>query len=493
MTAQERAFLIISGLLLVCPCTVAQPWTQQGASIVGEQPNENSGVSVSMPEAGTIAIGATINSGTGGQYCGNVRVHYWNGIAWAQKGNNIDGEGPWDSSGIVSMPDPNTVAIGAQNNSDGDPPAGYVRVFTWDGTDWVQKGDDINGEAANDQFGRSVCMPDANTVAVGADYNDGNGTDAGHVRVFSWNGSAWIQKGADLDGEAAGDEAGRSVSMPDANTVAFGAIHNAGNGVDAGHVRVFVWSDTAWVQQGADIDGESAGDYSGHAISMPDPSTVAITAFNNAGNGFNSGQVRVYSWNGSAWLQKGSDVNGEGQNDNTGWSVSMSDADAFAVGTYQNDDHGTLSGEVRIYRWNGSAWVQKGGDIGGEDEWEFSGWAVSLPDSNTVAIGSTGPTDTPGHVRIFRWGSLVSIPEDRFEHMADPYPNPFQDHVTIDLGAFHPSVQVIARNALGQVIVNEQRTSVQRFDLRITDAPGIYSVEVRCLEGERALFRVVKE
>ena len=33
---------------------------------------------------------------------------------------------------------------------------------------------------------------DGNTVAVGASNNDGNGSDAGHVRIFNWNGSNWF-------------------------------------------------------------------------------------------------------------------------------------------------------------------------------------------------------------------------------------------------------------------------------------------------------------
>ena len=32
-----------------------------------------------------------------------------------------------------------------------------------------------------------------------------HGSDAGHVRVFSWNGSNWVQLGNDIDGEAVGD------------------------------------------------------------------------------------------------------------------------------------------------------------------------------------------------------------------------------------------------------------------------------------------------
>ena len=42
-------------------------------------------------------------------------------------------------------------------------------------------------------------------VAIGAYGNDGNGSDAGHVRLYAWDGSSWVQRGSDIDGEAAGD------------------------------------------------------------------------------------------------------------------------------------------------------------------------------------------------------------------------------------------------------------------------------------------------
>ncbi len=49
---------------------------------------------------------------------------------------------------------------------------------------------------------------DGNTVAIGALMNDGNGSDAGHVRYLIENGSSWNQLGQDIDGEAAGDHTG---------------------------------------------------------------------------------------------------------------------------------------------------------------------------------------------------------------------------------------------------------------------------------------------
>jgi hypothetical protein len=84
-------------------------------------------------------------------------------------------------------------------------------------------------------------------VAIGAKYNDGTGSSAGHVRVFQRDGSSagpyagWTQVGGDIDGEAAYDESGYSVSLSaDGSVVAIGAYRNDGaTGSNAGHVRVY--------------------------------------------------------------------------------------------------------------------------------------------------------------------------------------------------------------------------------------------------------------
>ena len=48
--------------------------------------------------------------------------------------------------------------------------------------------------------------------------------DAGHVRVYEYSGGAWTQLGDDIDGEAAGDQSGFSVSLSsDGTRVAIGA------------------------------------------------------------------------------------------------------------------------------------------------------------------------------------------------------------------------------------------------------------------------------
>jgi len=174
-----------------------------------------------------------------------------------------------------------------------------------------QLGSDIDGIGVNDQSGWSVSMPDATTLAIGAKYNSDSALHSGHTRIFNWNGTAWVQKGNDIYGESRGDESGHSVSMPDSNTIAIGALSNDGNGTQAGHVRIFKWSGSNWVQKGGDIDGEAAADRSGHSVSMPDSNTVAIGAYGNDGNGSSSGHARIFAWNGSAWVQKRTDIDGE--------------------------------------------------------------------------------------------------------------------------------------------------------------------------------------
>ena len=69
---------------------------------------------------------------------------------------------------------------------------------------------------------------DGTIVAIGAQSHDGV---KGTTRIYAWNGSAWVKRGSDIDGEAAGDRSGTSVSISgDGTTIAIGAPYNDGNG-----------------------------------------------------------------------------------------------------------------------------------------------------------------------------------------------------------------------------------------------------------------------
>ena len=74
----------------------------------------------------------------------------------------------------------------------------------------------------------------------------------------------FTQRGSDIDGKAAGDSSGLSVSLSnDGSVLAIEAYGNGGNGCYSGHVRVYIWDVSTYLQRGSDIDGEAAGDSSG--------------------------------------------------------------------------------------------------------------------------------------------------------------------------------------------------------------------------------------
>ena len=52
----------------------------------------------------------------------------------------------------------------------------------------------------------------------------------------------------------------------DGTILAVGARNNNAGGTDRGHVRVHQWNGTAWTQLGSDIEGEANNDKSGHSV-----------------------------------------------------------------------------------------------------------------------------------------------------------------------------------------------------------------------------------
>ena len=65
---------------------------------------------------------------------------------------------------------------------------GHARIFDWDGSAWVQFDQDIDGEASGDLFGYDVATNDpGDIIMVSGNRNDGAGSNAGHVRAYQNN------------------------------------------------------------------------------------------------------------------------------------------------------------------------------------------------------------------------------------------------------------------------------------------------------------------
>ena len=317
---------------------------------------------------------------------------------------------------VAISSDGQTVAISAPREND---VTGQVQIYRRDPNDgqWIQVGSDIVGEAVDDWSGYGLAISgDGTYVAIGADYNDGNGSNSGHVRIYRLNPTYgyWEQVGSDIDGEAADDNLGglNSVSLSDdGQTVAVGAYYNDANGLqDSGHVRIYRLNPTYgdWEKVGENLNGEAANDQSGQAVRLSsDGQIVAIGAPYNGVNGTNSGHVRLYEWNGYQWTQLGSDIDGFGADDEFGRSIALS-SDGQIVAIRANKYIRILQYDYSAGKWDQLGEISNGGSSDGS--YGSIGTVELSGDGQILAFSDgLGASDTDPEAFIFTFTKLMNL------------------------------------------------------------------------------------
>lgn len=463
---------------------------QIGQDIDGENAADNMGNKVSLSSDGSVlAVGAIRNSDNGNN-SGYVRVFENVNGTWTQIGQDIDGEAATNLSGrgLSLSSDGSIVAIGANlNNGTNGESSGHVRVFENINGTWTQIGQDIDGEEEFDFSGADVSLSsDGTIVAISGVNNDDNGNNAGHVRIFENVGGTWIQIGQDIDGEAADDAFGAGLSLSlDGSIVAIGApFNNLGGLSNTGHVQVYENVGGTWTQIGQDIEGFFANGRLGTDVSLSSDGTIVAAGAPNSLN--EAGIVRIFRNQGGTWIQIGDDIVGEAADDRSGASVSLSgDGTIVAIGAPENNGNGQDSGHVRIYKNISNTWVQIGSDINGEDTFQhFEGMGLSLSsDATTVAIGYSRNDgvngENSGSARVFDLSAILSTVEFELSQF-NLFPNPASDHITIDLENQSTLQKTIIYNGLGQIVKTSTETTITTSDL----SQGIYIVEVTTNQGK---------
>jgi hypothetical protein len=180
------------------------------------------GLKVSLDALGTkVVIGEMYYDETDG-YTHNVgRMMVYKVDTDLQLGSIITGTAGKDYAGssVAIARDGECIIYGAIGAAR-DVESGVAYVYCWNasGNDW-EKRDTLFGEAVADQYGHTVAITsDGNYVAVGAHDNDVNGSkkNAGHVRVYCYNGTAYEQLGSDIDGGRGEEKDGHSYYVGDA-------------------------------------------------------------------------------------------------------------------------------------------------------------------------------------------------------------------------------------------------------------------------------------
>jgi len=469
--------------------------TQIGQDIDGEAAGDTFGrfVVELSSDGNIVASSATGNDGNGNN-SGHIRVFENNNGNWIQIGQDIEGEQEGSATGVGGFLGANialsangsVLAYGTPASDVNGNDSGLVRVLENQNGNWIQIGQDIEGEIEDIGLGGSVALSDdGSIIAIGVDnITVDNPTFSGFVRVYENQNGNWIQIGQDINNESFDFICASSLSLSSNGQILAIAtpLNDSDNGNFSGNVNIYRNSDNNWIQIGENIHGVDF-EFFGSSIELSnDGSIIAIGAPNNFENGTddNFGFVRVFENQNENWVQIGEDIIADEEEDEFGMSLDFSDdGQILAVGAPRNNESNPNgAGFVRVFRNQDNNWIQLGEDILGEAAVDFFGNAVSLSsDGNTLAVGAPfndGNGSASGHVRVFDITDLLLSTEENIEVQFKLYPNPSSEKIHIDLQQNAILEKVNIYNTVGQLINTMKDTIIDVSDL----SQGTYFVEI---------------
>jgi len=275
---------------------------------------------------------------------------------WSPKGTNIPSTTTSRFSGDMS-PDGLTIVNTDSSNN-------IVKVFDWNGVSWVQRGDDFqNPIILNHTPGRGASLSGNNTLALGF-----RNTMTGEclVQVRDWNGSTWVQRGADII-TSTSINSGEMLVMAKENP---NILVIGGNLISTSLTfpTVYYWNGSSWTIRGV----------------LPENRQLVSVSYD--GNSIYTQTQVVYVWNGTSFDQR------SGLPSDFYQSGSLSrNGDNIVVSKITNPT------PIKMFRWNGISWEQRGSTV-------ITNTSISIVkmsgDGNTVVISSKngGP-----EFEIYNW------------------------------------------------------------------------------------------
>ncbi len=326
-------------------------WTQLGSTIYGNA-GDYFGTAVALSYDGTILATSAIRS-----LDYHTKVFKFNGTDWIQLGESfgLDSNDGYNSSMSISLSsNGHRIAIGRPKNN----AKGQVSIYQYNDDNWVLLGQKIDGRGTQfatlkENFGHSISLSaDGNRIVIGA---PGSGLLKGKVRVYEYDGLDWVQMGYDFGPTNQGGGTGASVSMS-ANGSRI-AVSVPGTALPS--AIIYDYNGTEWKRNkffNMDVSRVSLS-ANGNRLAISD-------SFNDwTGDGFfgggSFGIVRIYNYDtfSDEWTQLGTDVPGENAWDEFGASLALSaDGKTFIAGAIKNDnDTMDAQGQARIFNINFNA------------------------------------------------------------------------------------------------------------------------------------------
>lgn len=339
----------------------------------------------------TVAVGADGDA----SFRGSVYIYKRSGDTWTLQGKlsptGYVGSNVRFGASLALSDDGLRLAVGAYADND---VRGAVYIFEWNGATWVQQVRLTASDAtAGAGFGwRAVLYASGNSLLVTAQNANSN---VGAVYLFTKNGTSWTQQAKIVPwgGLTGTVRFGGSIALSkDQTTLFIGCNADPTNGTNAGSVFVYTWNGSSWVQSVKILpsDGGTGHLFGINAATDASGTTLYVTATGYAG----TGAVYIYKLIGGVWVYQDKVLAPDGQaQDSFGFTISVTDdGNKMVVGAYVDDDMGLNSGSLYLFTKSDGVWsfVEKlyASDEGADDR--FSSAVSMTPNGNLLAVSSYG-------------------------------------------------------------------------------------------------------
>jgi len=354
-------------------------WSQQAKLTANDAAaDDRFGITVAM--AGDSVVVGFFNDDDAGSDSGSAYVFTRSGNSWSHQAkltaNDAAADDIFGTSVAISG---DSIVVGASQDDDGATNTGSAYVFTRSGASWSQQDKLTADDAmAEDRFGISVAIS-SESIVVGAFFDDDDGSNSGSTYVFTRSGTSWAQQAKLVADDAAADDwFGISVAIS-GDSIVVGAMLDDNGGTNSGSAYVFTRSGTLWSQQAKLTASDAvAFDQFGRSVAISSDSVV-VAAHQDDDAGPSSGSAYVFTRSGISWSQQDKlTANDAAASDEFGYSVAIS-GDTVVVGARFDDDGGTASGSAYLFTRSGTSWSQ-------QDKLTASDAAASDNFGNSVAI-----------------------------------------------------------------------------------------------------------
>ncbi len=263
-----------------------------------------------------------------------------------------------------------------------------AEVWRYNGTAWTQIGGDGLNSSWNTNYEGVYALTDDGTNVYA-----GLGNTAGDNEVWRYNGTAWTQIGG--DGLNSGFTNTHTIvqSLLYTGSTLYAGLTAAGN-----NAEIWTYNGTSWTRMGGGYVNKSWGFFN-----LQDVESMTVSGdylYAGLGNTV-AGNAQVWRFDGTSWALVG------GQGINSSWAVNTFE-NVLSMTSYGGNLYvglGTTAGDAEVWRYNGTAWTQIGGDS------LNSGWAAGYEEVYSLATFGgnlyAGLGNTAGDAEVWRWNGTA--------------------------------------------------------------------------------------